>query len=146
MKTVNIILKVILCLILALPVAGATGVMGEATRELYNTDQAFAFIQMLTDTAYIPYINAVIFATAIVLIVMGRMALAALLILPITVNVVAFHLFLDGGLFTGGALLGNIMLALNAYFLWQNRERYMGLWDKDGASRPNPLMPAHEPA
>lgn len=133
MKILDIILKVILCLIIALPIAGATGVLGEATRELYNTDQAFAFIQMLTDTAYIPYINALIFAVAIVLIIMDRMALVALLLLPLTVNIVAFHLFLDGGLFTGGALLGNIMLVINVYFLWRCRAQYKSLWEKSAA-------------
>ena len=57
----------------------------------------------------------------------GEQDSAALLILPITVNVVAFHLFLDGGLLTGGAVLGNIMLLVNAYFLWQHRHEYRPL-------------------
>ena len=56
-----------------------------------------------------------------------RTALAALLILPITVNVVGFHAFLDGGLLTAGAMLGNIMLLINAYFLWQQRRVYASL-------------------
>lgn len=41
--------------------------------------------------------------------------------------VVAFHLVLDGGLLTGGAVLGNIMLLINAYFLWQHRREYAPL-------------------
>jgi hypothetical protein len=42
-KILHIIAKVVLSLILILPVAGATGMLGEATRDLYNTDLAFAF-------------------------------------------------------------------------------------------------------
>jgi hypothetical protein len=52
---------------------------------------------------------------------------AALLILPITVNVVAFHRVLDGGLRAGGAVLGDIMLLINAYLLWQHRREYAPL-------------------
>lgn len=141
MKIVNIVLKIVLCLIIATPILGATGILPPPTPDLYNTPEAYAFIDMLTDTKYIMYINAIIFAAAIVLIILDRMALAALLILPLTVNVVAFHAFLDGGLLTAGAVLGNIMLLINAYFLWQNRHRYMHLWEKD--TKPAaPLQPA----
>ncbi len=135
MKILNLILKIALCLILLMPILGALGIFPDPTQDLYNSPESFAFIEALTATGYILYINAAIFAVSIVLIVMNRMTLAALLILPITVNVAAFHLFLDGGLFTAGAVLADIMLLLNAYFLWQNRARYMGLWAKGTPSR-----------
>jgi hypothetical protein len=44
--------------------------------------------------------------------------------------VVAFHAFLDGGLLTGGAVLGNLMLLINAYFLWQHRREYRPLVER----------------
>ena len=44
-----------------------------------------------------------------------------------TVNVVGFHLVLDGGLLTAGAVLGNIMLLINLYFLWTRRREYVPL-------------------
>jgi hypothetical protein len=59
-----------------------------------------------------------------------RTALAALLVLPITVNVVAFHLVLDGGLLTAGAVLGNVMLLINLYFLWTRQRELAPLWAK----------------
>lgn len=130
MKILNIILKVILCLILTSPILGVTGIFPPPTPDLYNTAEAFAFIQMLSDTGYIVYIQSIVFALAIILIIMKRTALAALLILPITVNIISFHLFLDGGLLTGGAILANILALLNLYFLWQNREQYRDLWEK----------------
>ncbi len=51
-----------------------------------------------------------------------REALAALLVLPITLNVVGFHLVLDGGLLMAGAMIANLMLVLNLYLLWHNRD------------------------
>lgn len=127
MKIVHIVLKVLLSLILILPVVGMTGMLGVPTRELYNTDIAFSFIEMLTEVGYIDWMMAAVNLVALGALWSGREALAALLIAPITANVVGFHLFIDGGLLTGGAVLGNIMLALNLYFLWKNREAYRGL-------------------
>lgn len=124
MKIVNIVLKAILSLILVLPILGVLQIGPPATRDLYNTDEAFQFIETLNEVRYISIIMAVVHVLALVCLWTKRTALAALLILPITVNVVGFHLVLDGGLLTGGAVLGNILLLLNAYFLWQNRQRY----------------------
>lgn len=126
-KALHIAAKVLLSLIVLLPVVGVTGMLGEATRDLYNTDLAFSFIQALTSVMYINYMMAVVLIIAFIALWTKREALAALLIAPITANVVAFHLFLDGGLLTGGALLGNLMLLLNVYLLWKNREAYQSL-------------------
>lgn len=126
-KILHVGSKVFLSLILILPIAGTTGFLGEATRELYNTDQAFAFIQMLTSVMYITYMMAIVHVLALIALWTRREALAALLIAPITANVIGFHLFIDGGLLTGGALLANIMLLLNLYLLWKNRASYRTL-------------------
>ncbi|MDB5225637.1 MAG: hypothetical protein JWL87_589 [Candidatus Adlerbacteria bacterium] len=126
-KVLHVASKVVFSLILILPVLGTTGIFGEATRDLYNTDLAFAFIQMLTSVMYINWIMAVVNVVALIALWTKREALAALLIAPITVNVVAFHFFIDGGLLTAGAGLADIMLLLNAYFLWKNRTSYTGL-------------------
>ena len=42
--------------------------------------------------------------------------------------VIGFHLVLDGGLLTAGAVLGNIMLLINVYFPWTRRREYATLW------------------
>lgn len=126
-KYLHLFVLVIFSLILMLPVLGTTGMLGEATRDLYNTDRAFAFIQLLTDIRYINYMMAVVHLIALAALWTKREALAALLVLPITLNVVAFHLVIDGGLFTGGAVLGNIMLLINLYLLWRNRTTYLPL-------------------
>ncbi len=110
-----------------LPILGLTGIFPPPTQDLYNTPQAFQFIVTLQDVRYINLIMGVVHIIALICLWTRRTALAALLILPITVNVVAFHLVLDGGLLTGGAVLGNIMLLINAYFLWQHRREYAPL-------------------
>lgn len=122
MKYIHIGAKILFSLILILPILGSTGMLGEATRDLYNTDQAFAFIELLTEVKYITYIMTVVHILALIALWTKREPLAALLELPISLNVVAFHLVLDGGLFTGGAWLGNLMLILNIYLLWFYRD------------------------
>jgi hypothetical protein len=130
-KAIDIVLKIILSLILILPILGVLRVFPPPTPDLYNTVEAFAFIQTLEEVRYISIIMAVVHVIALVCIWTGRMAVAALLILPITVNVVAFHWVLDGGLHKPGAILGDVMLLLNAYFLWQQRGKYQALFAKD---------------
>lgn len=127
-KAIDIFLKVLLSLIMVMPILGALGIFPAPTADLYNTPEAFAFIQTLMDAWYINAIMAIVFAVALVSLWTKRVALAALLILPLTVNIVAFHVFLDGGFFTAGALMGNVLGALNIYFLWQQRAQYTPLF------------------
>ena len=131
MKVLNGILRVILVLLLVAPILGAFGVFPPPTRDLYNTDKAFNFIMLITQSAfYIANLITIIFAVCIVLILMNRMAVVALLLLPLTVNIIGFHMFLDGGIFTAGAIMANVLALLNAYFLWTNRHRYAPLLSK----------------
>jgi hypothetical protein len=99
----------------------------EPKPEYYKTPEAFAFIEILMDSMYITVLNSLIFTAGLYLMWTKRTALAMALILPISINVVGFHAFLDGGLFTSGALMGNIMLILNLYFMWQERNHFMTL-------------------
>jgi hypothetical protein len=127
MKIVDIAFKVILSLILVLPILGTLGVFPPPTQDLYNTPQAFGFIETLMETRYINIMMSAVHVIALFCLWTRRTALAALLVLPITLNVVGFHLVLDGGLLTSGAVLGNIMLLINAYFLWTRRHEYRPL-------------------
>jgi hypothetical protein len=127
MKIVDNVLKVVFSLILAMPVLGSTGLLGEATRDLYNTDLAFAFISMLVEVGYINWMMSVVHVLALAALWTKREPLAMLLVLPISVNVVGFHAVIDGGLLTTGAVLGNIMLAINLYFMVKYRDAYRSL-------------------
>ncbi len=126
-KYLNPVLKGVLSLLLVSPILGTLGIFPPPTRDLYNTDQAFEFINALMGSGYIMVIMALCFLVAIILLWTKRTAAAALLILPFTVNIVGFHLMLDGGLFTAGAIMGNVLLILNVYFLWQHRTTYKQL-------------------
>jgi len=126
-KFADIFLKVVLSLIMVMPIVGALGVFPAPTADLYNNPRAFAFIEALMGSGYINPIMGLVFAVALVSLWTKRVALAAALILPITVNIVAFHLFLDGGLLTPGAVMADVLLALNIYFLWQQRAEYSHL-------------------
>jgi hypothetical protein len=130
MKILHVVLKVILSLLLISPILGVLGIFPPPTPDMYNTPEAYDFIQALFAVRYVLWVEALVFALSIILIITNRMALAALLILPITVNIIAFHACLDGGLFTTGAIMADVLLVLNLYFLWQNRHTYATLLRK----------------
>lgn len=130
-KYLHIAAKLIFSLILLMPILGATGIFPPATRDLYNTDEAFAFIEMLTTASYILYMMVVVHLLAIFALWTRREVVGALLVLPITLNVVGFHFWLDGGLLTAGAAMGNVMLALNLYFLYIHRAKLQTLAKQD---------------
>lgn len=129
-KAIDIFLKVLLSLLLIMPILGATGIFPAPTPDLYSNARAFEFIKIMMDTHYINIMMAVVFLISLVCLWTKRTALAALLILPITLNIIGFHAFMDSGLFTGGAVMGDILLLLNLYFLWQNKETYKSLTKK----------------
>lgn len=129
-KYVDIVLKGMLSLILLLPVVGLLDVMPAPTRDLYHTDRAFQFIQILMDGRYVNIMMGVACALALYFMWTRRTALAMLLILPITLNIAGFHAFLDGGPFTSGAVPGIVFLLLNLYFLWQSRAQYRSLLNR----------------
>ncbi|MCB9359329.1 hypothetical protein H6503_05330 [Candidatus Woesearchaeota archaeon] len=102
----------------------------EPTKEMYNNDRAFNFISsLMNDASYTMYIMVFVFVVSAVLLWIGYEALAAILIAPITVNIVAFHLFLDG-IFMPGAVMGNVLLLINVYLIWVNWKHYKGLFEK----------------
>jgi len=129
-KIIHTILKVLLSLLMLMPIVGALGVFPAPTADLYNSPQAFAFIEALMNSGYLNPLMGIVFAIALVLLWLKREALSAMLILPITVNIVAFHLFLDGGLLTPGASMADLLFILNLYFLWKNRSVYQSLFEK----------------
>ncbi len=130
-KISHIIAKVVFSLILVMPILGLTGVFPPATRDLYHSDEAFAFIEALTAASYILYMMAVVHILAIISLWARREVVGALLALPITLNVIGFHLVLDGGLLTAGAAMGNVMLLINLYLLYIHRDKLITLAAKE---------------
>jgi len=130
MKIFNTIVKVILTLLLIMPIFGILGFFPEPTADMYTNETAFQFIQILMASKYIMYMEGITFAVVLFSIWTRREALGALLLLPFTFNIVGFHAFLDGGLLTGGAVMGNVLLLINVYFLWVYRNRITPLFRK----------------
>lgn len=110
-----------------MPILGTLGIFPPATPDLYNNSEAYNFIVILTNTGYIMWIMTVVYIICLGLIIKNKMALVALLLFPITLNIIGFHAFLDGGLLTSGAIMGNVFFFINLYFLWQNRIQYKTL-------------------
>ena len=127
-RIATIVGKVLLTLLLVSPILGVLGLFPVPTPDLYNTPEAFQFIDLLMKSKYVMWIEALVFAFSAVCLWTKRTALAALLLLPFTVNIVGFHAFLDGGLFTPGAIMGNLLLVLNLAFLWHQRAHYLPLF------------------
>lgn len=126
-KIMNIVFKIVLVLLMVSPILGVLGIFPAPTREMYQTDDAYQFINILMNSGYVMWMMAIVFLISIILVLKNKMAAVALLILPITLNIVGFHAFLDGGLLTPGAIMGNVLLLINLYFLYQNRETYKAL-------------------
>ena len=126
MKILTIILRVLLGLVLLLPILGAVGVFPAPTADLY-TPQGWAFINALMDTGYIMPLIGLLCFVCLILVIIGRTALAAVLLAPFTVNVVLFHFFLDGTPI-GALVPAAVLLLLNAFFLWSERSKYRMLW------------------
>lgn len=132
MKIINAILKIVLSLILLMSSIGSFGFFPEPTANMYNTPEAFAFIEVLMDVKYINLMMGTVFILSLFFIWTKRIALASLLLLPITLNIMAFHAFLDGGLFKMGALMGNVLFLINIYFLYKNKRHYKYLLQREG--------------
>jgi putative oxidoreductase len=110
-----------------MPILGTLGIFPPPTPDMYNTAEAYNFILILTNAGYIMWIMTVVYIICLGLIIKNKMGLVALLLLPITINIIGFHAFLDGGLLTPGAIMGNAFFLINIYFLWQNRMQYKAL-------------------
>ena len=88
------------------------------------TDEAGSFMGALVGTGYMMPIVAVVEIVVGALLLFNRyVALALLLLAPISVNIVAFHLFLDIGGIGGAAFV----FILNVFLLFAYRNRYQPL-------------------
>lgn len=127
MKIVRIVMRILLCLLLVIPVLGTLGVFPAPTADLY-TPNGWAFMSALMASGYMMPLLGILCAVAFILTAINKTALAAILLAPMTVNVIAFHAFVDTGLLNPAASLGILLLILNAFFLWDNRATYKTLW------------------
>lgn len=129
-KIIHIIIKIVFSLLLISPILGTLGMFPAPTPEMYSNPQAFQFIQALMSSQYIMIMMAIVHILALIALWTRREALAAALELPIVLNIIGFHAFLDGGLLTAGAIMGNVLLIIVLYVMWKNRSQYNQLLEK----------------
>ncbi len=126
MKILGIVVRVLLCLLLVMPVLGTLGVFPPPTADLY-TPQGWAMMSALMNSGYMMPLLGLSFALVLALILLKRSALAAVILVPLTVNVMAFHLFLDAFPISGSSVMGYVLLVCNVYLLWEQRAKYAPL-------------------
>lgn len=128
-KYTHIILKVILSLLIITPILGALHIFPAPTAEMYAHPAAFAFITAIMNS-YVVYGIAIACLLTLIALWSGRVLLAMLLLLPVTMNIIGFHATLDGGLLAGGAVMGNVLFLINIYFLYTERAKLAQLFSK----------------
>ncbi len=126
MKITKIIFRILFGLVLLIPILGALGVFPAPTADLY-TPQAWAFMQPLMATGYMLQLIGVTCLIGLILVIMNKMALAAVIVAPLTVNVILFHAFLEHTPITA-MIPAAILVVCNAFFLWTERKKYKALW------------------
>ena len=124
MKTLNHVLRFILGLLLLMPTAGALGLFPEPSADMYSSIESWEFISALNSTGYMMPLITITTLLCALLLFANRTALAAVILAPFTVNVILFHLFLDASPISAAATPAYILLVLNIYFLWVNRNKY----------------------
>ncbi len=127
MKILRVILRILLILVLIMPVLGVLGVFPAPTADMYPPN-GWAFMSALMAVGYMMPLVGATCAVCAVLLAINRTALAAIILAPFTVNVVLFHIFAEYGLFHPSAILADLLLILNAFFLWTERKKYKALW------------------
>ncbi len=127
MKILTLILRFVFALLLLMPVAGALGLLPPPTADMY-TPEGWAFMSVLMATGYMMPLLAITCLACSILLIAGRTALAAVLLAPFTVNVIAFHWFLDAAPVSPSSIPAYILLAFNLFFLWRNWPKYKSLW------------------
>lgn len=84
-------------------------------------DAAAAFMGAIMATGYMWWMIVVVkLATGLMLLLNKYTELALVLLAPLSVNIVLFHLFLD----LSGGLAAYVVGTLNLYLLWVNKEKY----------------------
>ena len=127
----HFIVKIVFTLLLVTPMLGALGIFPAPTAEMYANREAFEFIQVMMNSGYIMVFMTITHVLALVALWTRREALAAALELPIALNIIGFHAYLDGGIFNAGALMGNVFLVIILYLIYVRRSSFAQLFAKN---------------
>ena len=88
------------------------------------TDGADALLGAFMASGYMfPLVGAVELIAGLFLLSKKYSALGGVLMMPITVNILALHCVLD----PAGCLMGIVLMLINIWILWEERERLAGI-------------------
>ncbi|MXZ36758.1 MAG: DoxX family protein [Holophagales bacterium] len=121
MKRLPLVARVLLGLILVF-----FGVVGALAPETDMGEDADAFILALKDTGYLwPLVKATEITSGLLLITGIFVPLALVLLAPVALNILLFHLFLSPS--TGGLAVAVLVLALGAYLAHHHRSIFAAI-------------------
>lgn len=129
-SVLSIVGKVLLTLLMVTPILGTLGIFPAPTPDMYRTPEAYQFVRILMTSGYVMWMSCVVYVISIICLWTKRTHVAALLLLPITLNIIGFHLFLDHTAFAASGIMGDVMFLLNLAFLYQQRAQYRSLWQR----------------
>lgn len=129
MKALHHTIRILLGIIFLLPALGGLGVFPQPTADMY-TSQGWAFISALINTGYMFPLIGVFSIIVAIFAFANRTALAAIMLLPFTVNIVLFHVILDATPVSASSALAYIVAAINIFLLWYNWKKYLPLFTK----------------
>ena len=99
---------------------GAMAFTNSAIPEGY-LEKSIAFLQAMNDTGYFTYfLGLVQLAVGLMFVTRRYVALGAIILAPITVNIIVFHIFLD----MKTIIPGLILLVLNLFVAYTEKEKY----------------------
>lgn len=126
MKITAHILRILLGVFLLMPVLALFGVIPQPSAEMYS-EAGWEFMKALMDTGYMmPFIQISNVLCGILLLA-NRTALAAVMLVPLTLNIILFHIFLDATPVSASSSPAYILLIGNIIFLHQNRAKYKSI-------------------
>lgn len=129
MKPLYHTLRIIFGLLLFVTILGGFGLLPQPTADMYTPD-GWAYMSALMNTGYMMPFIATLNLVVAILLFMNRTAMAAIMMLPFTVNVILFHLFLDAAPVSASAIPAYLLVAFNLYFIWVNWNKYKMLFAK----------------
>ena len=120
------VLRILLGLLFLAP--GIIGLLHLAAPPPDYPAAAMAFSSALEATGYfMPMLAIVQLACAVALLLGWWVPLALVMLVPITVNILLFHVFLTPHLLLGSAAPGVVVFVFNLWLLWIYRVHYRGL-------------------
>ncbi len=90
------------------------------------SEEAMTFMEALTNSGYIfPILGIVYLLAGVCLLLNKAMPFALVMLVPVSINIVAFHLMFDPAGIAGAALVA----ALNLFLIYGNWERFKSLFE-----------------